>query len=238
MVGAESYRHPEKWAHLRKTHWRQHRAALPSALRQQGAAAAAAAAAAAVACAPSPGASSTCATTPAGLVLRSSRVVSGGAAWCVRRSPKLGSRSSTNSRQQLAGSKAAAAVCLDGFLRCLRARAAPTRAADGHRLPDAKPTAERHAPSPTLLVRRPQRLREQMRQQYVPPTKWLPPQLPLFRPLVKRQSISLQCCNAHLSFCHDDKSIETTQTHHPYSLTSRTPRAGAHHIRCPWASPT
>jgi hypothetical protein len=89
------------------------------------------------------------------LVLRSSRVVSGGAAWCVRRSPKLGSRSSTNSRQQLAGSKAAAAVCLDGFLRCLRARAAPTRAADGHRLPDAKPTAERHAPSPTLLVRRP-----------------------------------------------------------------------------------
>ena len=144
MVGAESYRHPEKWAHLRKTHWRQHRAALPSALRQQGAAAAAAAAAA-VACAPSPGASSTCATTPAGLVLRSSRVVSGGAAWCVRRSPKLGSRSSTNSRQQLAGSKAAAAVCLDGFLRCLRARAAPTRAADGHRLPDAKPTAEWHA---------------------------------------------------------------------------------------------
>jgi hypothetical protein len=59
------------------------------------------------------------------LVLRSSRVVSGGAAWCVRRSPKLGSRSSTNSRQQLAGSKAAAAVCLDGFLRCLEPEQPP-----------------------------------------------------------------------------------------------------------------
>ena len=32
--------------------------------------------------------------------------------------------------------------------------------------------------------------------------------------------------------------IETTQTRHPYSLTSQTSHASAHHIRWPWASPT